>query len=282
MLAREQIEVTRNPFLPNVTTVREIRQETPDIKTFALTFNDPDLSFPFTPGQFVEVSIFGVGEVPLGLASSPTRPDTIELSVKKAGRVTTEIHALTVGDTIGVRGPYGRGWPVDRLEGKNILIVGGGIGLSPLRSLIEYILDTREAFGSMKILYGARTQADMVYKRRLQEWDKDSQTDVLCTVDIGTPGWNGDVGVVTGLFEKANITLENTMVVTCGPPIMIKFVTMALEKMGFSDEDIITSMEKMMKCGVGKCGHCNIGSKYVCIDGPVFTHRELKALPKEL
>ncbi len=271
-----------NPFLPNVASVVNVRQETNDIKTLTLRFKEQTLDFDFTPGQFVEVSIFGYGEVPLGLASSPTRRQTIEISVKRMGMVTTEIHKLTPGDTIGVRGPYGNGWPVERLRGKDVLIIGGGIGLSPLRSLIDYILDNRDEFGSLKILYGARTQNDMVYRPLLQQWEEHKNTEVFCTVDIGTPGWTGNVGVVTNLFQTAHISTDNTIVITCGPPVMIKFVTIGLEKMGFADTDIITSMEKMMKCGVGKCGHCNIGSKYVCIDGPVFTHKELKQLPREI
>jgi NAD(P)H-flavin reductase len=271
-----------NPFLPNVASVVNVRQETNDIKTLTLRFKEQTLDFDFTPGQFVEVSIFGYGEVPLGLASSPTRRKTIEISVKRMGMVTTEIHKLTPGDTIGVRGPYGNGWPVERLRGKDVLIIGGGIGLSPLRSLIDYILDKRDEFGSLKILYGARTQNDLVYRPLLQQWAEHKDTEVFCTVDIGTPGWTGNVGVVTNLFQAAHISTDNTIVITCGPPVMIKFVTIGLEKMGFADTDIITSMEKMMKCGVGKCGHCNIGSKYVCIDGPVFTNKELKQLPREI
>lgn len=271
-----------NPFLPEITRVVGIRQETSDIRTLSLEFLNKNLDFHFIPGQFVEVSLFGFGEVPLGLASSPTRSPPIEVSVKRVGVVTGQIHQLMVGDMIGVRGPYGNGWPMERLKGKHILIVGGGIGLSPLRSLIEYVLDHREDFGEMKILYGARTQHDIVYKHLLESWGKSPRTEVFCTVDIGTHGWEGNVGVVTTLFDQANIRTENTLVVTCGPPIMIKFVTAALERLGFDDHDIITSMEKHMKCGIGKCGHCNLGSKYVCIDGPVFTHRELKQLPKEL
>ncbi len=270
-----------NPFLPHVAEVVGVRQETGDIRTLALRFRQ-GVDFDFVPGQFVEVSVFGVGEIPLGLASSPTRRDKIEVSVKRIGSVTNELHKLTPGDTLGLRGPYGNGWPVERLRGRDVVIIGGGIGLSPLRSLIDYMLDNRDDFGKMNILYGARTQDDLVYKRLLEEWGRHRDTDVHCTVDIGTPGWTGHVGVVTALFDQAHISTENTLVITCGPPIMIKFVTMGLEKMGFSDEDIITSMEKMMKCGVGKCGHCNLGSKYVCLDGPVFTHRELKALPKEI
>jgi NAD(P)H-flavin reductase len=271
-----------NPFIPRVALITDIRQETPDIRTVSFVFRDRTMPFNFVPGQFIEVSIFGTGEVPLGIASSPTRPDVIEISVKRMGTVTNEIHKLTPGDTIGVRGPYGNGWPVEFLYGKDILVIGGGIGLSPLRSLIDYMLDMRHQFGKLKILYGARTQNDLVYKRLLKEWEHARDTHVYATVDIGTPGWTGNVGVVTSLFADANITIENTVVITCGPPIMIKFVTMALETMGFADTDIITSMEKMMKCGVGKCGHCNLGSQYVCVDGPVFSHKQLKALPKEI
>jgi len=271
-----------NPFIPHLATVVDIRQETGDIRTLAFKFNEKGLDFDFLPGQFVEVSLFGFGEVPLGLASSPTRRETIEVSVKRMGQVTSQIHKLTSGDTIGIRGPYGNGWPLDMLHGQHILIIGGGIGLSPLRSLIDYIMDKRDEFGDMKILYGSRTPGDLVYKNLLRSWNEDATTEVFCTVDIGTADWEGDVGVVTALFEKANISPENTIVITCGPPIMIKFVTMGLERLGFSDTEIITSMEKMMKCGVGKCGHCNLGSKYVCLDGPVFSYHELKKLPREL
>lgn len=272
-----------NPFIPHIATVVNIREETADIRTLTLRFNDPNLDFDFVPGQFVEVSIFGTGEIPLGIASSPTKKNTIEISVKRMGAVTKEIHKLVPGDTIGVRGPYGNGWPIEQLYGKNLLIVGGGIGLSPLRSLIDFVIDKRDEFGKMQIFYGARTQGDLVYRPLLKDWRSQKETEVHCTVDIGTPGWTGHVGVVTALFDhQALLRDENTLVITCGPPIMIKFVTMSLEKKGFADTDIITSMEKMMKCGVGKCGHCNIGSKYVCIDGPVFTHKELKALPKEI
>lgn len=282
MLAQQINGSIVNPFLPNIARVVNIRQETGDIRTFELRFLDGELDFDFIPGQFVEVSVFGTGEIPIGLASSPTRRKTIELSIKRMGSVTSEIHKLTLGDTLGVRGPYGNGWPVEKLRGKNVLVIGGGIGLSPLRSLIDYILDNRSEFGTLKILYGARTQGDLVYKPLLQEWSTHPDTQVLCTVDIGTQGWTGNVGVVTSLFHNIDIDVENTIVITCGPPIMIKFVTINLEQMGFSDTDIITSMEKMMKCGIGKCGHCNLGSKYVCIDGPVFTHKELKSLPKEI
>jgi NAD(P)H-flavin reductase len=271
-----------NPFLPRTARIMNVRQETADIKTLALRFTDQEEVFPFLPGQFVEVSLFGIGEVPLGIASSPTRPQMLEISVKRMGSVTSEIHRLTPGDTIGIRGPYGNGWPVDYLQGKNLLVIGGGIGLSPLRSLIDYIHDKREEFGNLHILYGARTQADLVYKPLLKKWGEQKDTEVICTVDIGTPGWNGNVGVVTNLFHQMQVDTKNTVVVTCGPPIMIKFVTMSLEKLGFPDTEIITSMEKMMKCGIGKCGHCNLGSKYVCIDGPVFSHKELKMLPKEI
>lgn len=271
-----------NPFVPHVATVTGLRQETSDIRTLRLTLNQTGGGFDFVPGQFLEVSIFGVGEVPIGLASSPTRTDHFEISVKRMGSVTSEIHKLSPGDTIGIRGPYGNGWPVERLRGKNLLVIGGGIGLSPLRSLIDYVLDRRDEFGTLKILYGARTQDDLVYKRLLKEWTEHERTEVHYTVDIGTPGWKGNVGVVTSLFDQAGISLDNTLVITCGPPIMIKFVTMSLERLGFADDDIITSMEKMMKCGIGKCGHCNIGSQYVCIDGPVFTHRELKGMPREI
>jgi sulfhydrogenase subunit gamma (sulfur reductase) len=266
-------------------TVEAITQETPDIKTFRLAFQDDSVQkdFKFQPGQFGIFSVFGYGEAPFGIASSPTRAGYIECSLKRVGKVTSALHDLNVGDTVGFRGPYGRGFPVDEMRGKNLIFVGGGIGLAPLRSLIWNCIDTREAFGDMTIVYGARSIADLVYRQELQEWMETDGINTVLTVDPGgeDESWEGDVGFVPAVLEKVDPSPKNAMVITCGPPIMIRFVLLSLNRMGFAPTQIITTLEMKMKCGLGKCGRCNIGPAYVCKHGPVFTYKELKGLPDE-
>jgi len=274
-----------NTYLPNLMTIEGIVQETPDIKTFRLTFQDGNVGkgFSFQPGQFGVFSVFGQGEAPFGFASSPTRPEHIECSIKRVGKVTHAFHRLSVGDTVGFRGPYGRGFPVDEMRGKNLVFAGGGIGLAPLRSLIWNCIDCRADFENITIVYGARSTADLVYKRDLQEWVEMDGVDTVLTVDPGgeDQSWQGEIGFVPTVLEKARPSPENAMAITCGPPIMIKFVLRSLSGMGFTPPQIITTLEMKMKCGVGKCGRCNIGNLYVCKDGPVFSYAELKELPDE-
>jgi NAD(P)H-flavin reductase len=273
-----------NIYLPNFARIKDIRIETYDTKTFEVEFINPEVkaNFRFKPGQFLEVSVPGVGEAPFGLASNPNRPESFCFTVRAVGSVTNALHKLKVGDTIGVRGPFGNGFPFEEIKGKNVLFVGGGIGLPPLRSLIEPMLDNRSAFGDFQILYGARTPADLVYKDRLKEWEKMSEIRFMMTVDVGDAGWTGNVGVVTTLFPKANIIVENTVSFVCGPPIMIRFVILELLSLGFAPENIISTLERYMKCGVGKCGHCAIGHKYICFDGPVFSYKEMMKLPEKV
>ena len=278
-------ELIRIDYRPEKVRIESITQETSDIKTFRLAFCDPQKneSFRFLAGQFGLLSVFGAGEATFCMASSPTRKGYIECSVKYAGKVTGELHQRNVGDVIGFRGPYGNGFPVEEMKNKNLLFVGGGIGLAPLRSLIWNCLDWRDQFGEVFIVYGARSVDDLVYKRELKTWEEMENVRTLYTVDPGgeTPGWDGKVGFVPTVLKEANPSPDNTVVITCGPPIMIKFVLASLSQLGFSLGSAYTTLENRMKCGVGKCGRCNVGNLYVCKDGPVFRCDDLLALPQE-
>ena len=271
-----------NIYLPHLTQIAEVRRETADTQTFLLRFADPEIrrSFRFKPGQFVEVSVLGVGEVPIGFASGPSQGNGFEITVKAMGSVTQALHRLQPGDRVGIRGPFGNSFPYEGAKGQDILIVGGGIGLPPLRSLIEAFLQERDAFGAITILYGARTPQDRVYKPELDRWRDRRDLLLLETVDVGDGTWTGPVGVVTTLFRQVTADPSRTIAYTCGPPIMIKFVIQDLLKMGFAEDRIVSTLERYMKCGVGKCGHCAIGPKYVCVDGPVFTYKQIKGLPE--
>ena len=265
--------------------IESITRETPDVKTFRLTFCEPEdgEGFTYRPGQFGLFSVFGSGEATFCIASSPTREGYIECSVKSAGKMTGELHQCNVGDVIGFRGPYGNWFPIDEMQGKNLLFVGGGIGLAPLRSLIWNCLDWRDKFADLFVLYGARSVDDLVYKTELKTWRDMDNVRTLYTVDPGgeTPEWDGEIGFVPTVLEQAKPDPANTVVITCGPPIMIKFVLVSLDSLGFSFDSAYTTLENRMKCGVGKCGRCNVGNVYVCKDGPVFRCSDLTDLPQE-
>jgi sulfhydrogenase subunit gamma (sulfur reductase) len=277
--------VEGNIYRPWLMSIQEIKQETPDIKTFRLAFHDHQVKeqFSFQPGQFGIFSVFGQGEAPFGLANSPTRGERLECSLKRIGKVTGALHELNVGDTVGFRGPYGRGFPIDEMKGKNLVFVGGGIGMAPLRSLLWNCLDRRADFGDITVVYGARSTMDLVYKDELSEWLARPDMRTILTVDPGGEDapWKGEVGFVPAILEKTQLSPDNAVAITCGPPIMIKFVVVSLSKMGFTPEQIITTLEAKMKCGLGKCGRCNIGGDYVCKHGPVFRYDELQKLPGE-
>jgi len=268
-----------------ICTIDKIILETPDVLTYRLKFKDDTLAdrFSWLPGQFVEFSLLGSGECTFCIASSATRKGYFDCSIKRAGIVTADIHkALDEGDDVGIRGPYGNWFPVDDLKGKNLLFVGGGIGLAPLRSLIQYAIDTRDDYNDFTILYGARTSNDICYKEEIEEWKNNKSLKVILTIDKPEEVWKEHVGVVPKILEEeVKPIVENTKVITCGPPIMIKYTLMSLDKLGFSPRDVITTLEMKMQCGFGKCGRCNIGSTYVCKDGPVFTYEELQKLPDE-
>jgi sulfhydrogenase subunit gamma (sulfur reductase) len=274
-----------NIYQPELVTIEEIIDETIDTKTFRLKFKDPEIAkaFSFKAGQFGEYTAFGSGESTFCIASTPTRPEFIECSFKVAGKVTKELRQLNVGDTMGFRGPYGNTFPVEEWEGKNVLFIAGGIGLAPVRCVIWNVLDLRDKFKDVTIIYGARSVDDLVYKRELEEWAARADVKLVTTVDPGgeTKDWKGQVGFVPTVVGEVAPSSKNAIAVVCGPPIMIKFTLPVLEKLGFSDEVVYTTLENRMKCGLGKCGRCNIGHVYVCKDGPVFTAAQIKELPAE-
>lgn len=265
---------------PTTATILEVIDETPDVKTFRVKIDDEPTweAFRQKPGQVAELSVFGAGESVISITSSPTRRDYLEFSIKRCGVVTDAIHTLLEGDKIGVRGPYGNGFPVEAWKGKNLVIIGGGIGLAPVRSVLNYALDNRDDYGKITLFYGARTPADLVFKWQYEEWKRAKDMDVHLTVDCGDDAWTGPVGVVGSILKEANPSPENTIALLCGPPIMIKFVLQDLHGMGFTPEQIVTTLEGKMQCCVGQCGRCNVGSKYICKDGPVFTLAELNAI----
>jgi NAD(P)H-flavin reductase len=265
--------------------VEKITDEAPGVRTFRLKFVDEKEAqeFSFKAGQFGLYSIFGEGESTFCIASPPTRKGYIECTFRQMGRVTTALARAEEGDIIGFRGPYGNIFPLEQWKGKNLLFIAGGIALPPLRCVIWNALDTRENFKDIMIIYGARSVADLVYKHELEEWKSRGDVKVLTTVDPGgeTPDWKGEVGFVPAVLEKAAPSAENTIALVCGPPIMIKLTLPVLAKLGFTPEQIFSTLENRMKCGVGKCGRCNVGKVFVCKDGPVFTLAQLNTMPPE-
>lgn len=274
-----------NPYLPQKVELAEVIQETSsdlDIKTFKLKFVDGG-HINFMPGQFVELSIPGVGEAPFGFASSPLNNEFVELSIKRAGLVTQAIHSLKAGSKVWLRGPFGNTFPVKEMEGSKILFVAGGLGLAPLKPLLLYMLHekNRDKYGDIQMLLAARGTGDFIYRREFEEWKKVKGTNITCTIDRPEEGWDGKVGFPHILVGEMDIDTANTYAVLCGPPIMIKFVSGKLLELGIPKEKIITSLEMRMTCGVGKCGKCNVGHQYVCIDGPVFNMAQLSEMPGE-
>ena len=267
-----------NVYLPHIAIIEKIIDETPTVRTFRFNFKDEELreEFTFDPGQFAEVSVFGIGEAPFCISSSPTRSDHLEFTAQQVGRLTNALHRLSVGAEIGFRGPYGNSFPLDFLEGKNLVFVGGGIGLAPLRSLIWNVMDNRDKYRNIDIIYGARSPADLCFKYDLNTWDKDKAVNLSTTVDKGDESWTGREGFVPQVLEQVAPSPDNAVAIVCGPPVMIRFTFPVLAKLGFTPEQIITTLEKRMKCGIGKCGRCNIGNLYVCRDGPVFTYAQIK------
>ena len=275
-------DYTLDTLVPMVGVVTDIRQETPDVKTFRVNAPEGGKLFEHKPGQCAMVSVPGVGEAMFSITSSPTNKEYQEFSIKKWGVLTDYLHELQVGDEITVRGPYGNNFPVDtELKGKDLLFVAGGIGLAPLRSVINYVLDNRDDYGKVDILYGSRSADDLVQLKEIQEvWMKAKDVNVYLTIDRPQEGWDGHVGFVPAYLKELELSADKTVLV-CGPPIMIKFVLAALTEMGYSKTQAYTTLELRMKCGIGKCGRCNIGSKYVCKDGPVFRCDEVDELPDE-
>lgn len=263
----------KNIYRPIEATIEDIIVETPTIKTFVLK---PKEEFSFQTGQFIDLTLPGIGEAPFTPSSDPNIKDKIEVTIMKVGRVTNLLHNLSKNTTLGIRGPYGKGYPLDSFAGRDVLIVGGGVGLAPLRSLLFSLFAEIDKYNKVVLRYGARTPDDMVYKDTIPEWSKRKKVNVVTTVDVDDSGWKGNVGLVTTILKDLPVDLKKVVSIVCGPPIMMKFVTLKLLDLGFKPHDIYLSMEKNMSCGLGKCGHCRIGRFYVCKDGPVFTYEQLK------
>ena len=275
---RKRFLADGNVYLPHIAVIEKIIEETPNVTTFHFNLKDEKLreEFTFESGQFAEYSVFGIGEAPFCISSSPTRRDRLELVVQRVGRVTNALHRLGVGAEIGFRGPYGNSFPLDFLQGKNLVFVAGGIGMAPVRSLIWNVLDNRDKYENIDIIYGARSPSDMCFQYDVDAWEKDKTVNIVTTVDKGAADWKGKVGFVPQVLEQVAPPAENTVAIVCGPPVMIRFTFPVLDKLGFTPEQMITTLEKRMKCGIGKCGRCNIGEVYVCRDGPVFSYAQIK------
>lgn len=267
---------TMNIYKPLRAKLTEVINESPLIKTFVLV---PESRFSFGTGQFIELSVDGIGEAPFTPSSSPQITDRLDVTVMKTGYVTEYMHNLKPGVFMGIRGPYGRGYPIEKFYGKEILIIGGGCGLAPIRSLLFALEHIKDLVKKVILCYGSKTPSDCIYKPLFDRLNSLDKFEAYRTVDKAETGWNGSVGVVTMLLDKIKIDLNNSVAVVCGPPIMMKFGTIRLIEMGYRDDQIYLSMEKNMSCGLGKCGHCMMGEFFVCKDGPVFTYSELKNTP---
>ena len=269
-----------NVFMPVATKIVHAEQITATEKQFTLQPEDSRL-LEFKPGQILEVSLFGFGEIPIGYASSPTRKNTFDIVIRSVGRVSKAINNLNKGDTLYVRGPLGSGFDLDAMRGHNILIVAGGIGLCPTRSMIKYILDRRSEFKDFTLFFGAKSPKEQLFLEDLAAWRKSNDVSYYETVDKADADWKGNTGVITTLFKQKSITPDYKVII-CGPPIMYKFVIRELKGLGITDGNIYLDLERRMKCGIGKCGHCQINDKYVCVDGPVFKYEQIKNLEEAL
>lgn len=267
---------TANPYRTIATEVLEVIPETPSIKTFMLRPREP---LVFAPGQFIDLQIPGIGEAPFTPSSRYTVPEHLAVTIMRTGRVTEIIHELKPGDVVGVRGPLGTGYPLDRFAGREVLVVGGGCGFAPLRSLMYALFERSGEFKKLIFRGGCRNPKEMLYYGELQEWALRPDLDLLLTVDEATSEWKGPVGVVTTILDGLDMDCHSGVAVVCGPPVMMKFATRKLLELGFQDDSLYLSMEKNMSCGLGKCGHCRLGTYYCCKDGPVFSYDRIKTLP---
>ncbi len=279
----------RNPYVPATIILKrkQIENTAKDLQTFEFVFEEQAAAekFDFVCGQFAMLSIDGIGEAPFGIASSPLEKDFVQFTVKKysKGVLTTALYSLSEGDKLGIRGPFGNGYPMKELEGKNILIVGGGFALTTLRSVVKFVLhdSNRAKYGKLTMLAAAREQGEMLYRDDMADWSKRNDITVIQAIDKPAKGWGGQVGFAAAVLEKMAPVAQNTYALVCGPQIMIKTCIDVLKKVGFPPARIVNSLEMKMKCGIGKCGRCNIGNKYICKDGPVFTYEELLKLGSE-
>ena len=277
---------TENIYLPKLAVLDRVVDDIPEVKTFYWRFEDPAAQAEFKrfrPGQFAQISIFGVGEFPASLPPSPTEDETF-FTIRQVGSCTSALHQLKPRDKFAVRGPYGNGFPMKDYEGMNLTFVAGGIGLIPLRSCIVYAIKHRAQYGRIQVFYGAKTPGELMYLPDLRAWEKSGGMECHLTVDRSGNGWNGHVGVVGNLFKKpgVDVPVDNTIAFVCGPPVMFRFVIKDLLALGFKEHNIVSTLERYMKCGVGKCGHCCIGVAYICVDGPVFTYEQIKKLGEDI
>ncbi|OGW74722.1 MAG: hypothetical protein A2Z72_07900 [Omnitrophica bacterium RBG_13_46_9] len=266
-----------NPYRPIETEVLDVITETPTIKTLRLK---PREEITFKTGQFIELTVPGVGEAPFTPSSRPSVTDIMEVTVMRVGKVTEKIHQLEKGDIIGLRGPFGKGYPLDEFKNKEVLVVGGGCGYAPLRSLMYSIFDISGEFKSIFFRGGCKRPDEMLYRKELESWHDRKDLNIRLTVDVGDKTWKGNVGLVTTILDDVKMDYSSGVAIVCGPPIMMKFATMKLIEMGFKEDSIYLSMEKNMSCGIGKCGHCRIGIYYACKDGPAFQYSKIKGTPE--
>ena len=271
---------TTNPMLPHLATLVGVRKLATGIKLFQAELDDPEIraQFDYQPGQFAEVSAFGVGESPFGIASTQARSQAIEFAVNRVGTVTDALHRLDAGDKVGVRGPMGNSFPMEGFKGRNVVVLGGGIGGAPLRPVIQTILDNRKDYGKLTIFWAARSPDLLVFTDEYDEWRAQADTELHLTVDRATRDWPFAEGLITTLVEGIGPSPQNAVTITCGPPIMIKFAMLTLAKLGFDSTQNWVTLEAKMKCGIGKCGRCNLGGIYICTDGPVFQYDEVEQL----
>ncbi|MBM4062507.1 MAG: oxidoreductase [Planctomycetes bacterium] len=266
-------------FVPIPARLEQVIVETPTIRTFVLR---PQQPIPFRAGQFVQLEAPGVGEAPFTPSSSPKEPERLEITVLRTGFVTEALHRLQPGATVGVRGPFGKGYPVQHFQGQQVLVIGGGVGLAPLRSLLYHLFDDLGQVARVSILYGARTPQELCFRRQHADWQQLAKVDFTATIDRPAPGWDGPVGLVTELVAKTDVDIARACAVSCGPEVMLRFVTWKLLDLGFPPERIFLSMNRNMSCGMGLCGRCNIGPHYLCKDGPDMCYAEIKDIPYAL
>ncbi len=275
----------KSQYKPDLMEILQVQRQTKDVKSVRVRFRDPARArdFSFRVGQFGMFSAFGFGESTFNICSSSNWKDYLEFCFRRTGKVTEALWQAEKGDTIGFRGPYGNGYPVEAWEGRNLIFIGGGIAMPPIRCAVWYALENRAKYGDITIVYGARTVADLTYASELEEWARHERVRVVQCVDPGgeTPEWKGEIGLIPAVLERAQVPAENAVALVIGPPIMIKFTLPVLDRMGLREEDIYTSLENRMKCGVGKCGRCNAGPVYVCKEGPVFTMKQLRSIPND-
>ncbi|HLB11592.1 MAG TPA: FAD/NAD(P)-binding protein [Dehalococcoidia bacterium] len=274
----------RNPYVPYLAKIESTLDLTYDVRLFRVRFNDPAVeeAFVYKPGQFAVVSAFGVGESPFDICSLHQADAPLEFAIRRVGTVTSGLHSLEAGDVVGIRGPFGNWFPMEECRGKDILVIGGGIGMAPMRSVVNWVVDHRSDYGALRVLNGARSPQDLVFTNEFDLWRSSPNSELVLTVDRGDAEWKDRVALIPAVVTELNYSPDNSVAFVCGPPIMIKFTVKALKELGFQGEQIVTTLESKMKCGIGKCGRCNIGQSYVCLDGPVYTFAQASHLLEEL